>query len=147
MAWPPPTLPTTRTNTTVSADTHPADHNAANLAINDIVGWVKPTAWAPLTLINGWANIGGNQAAQYRKVGDEVQLRGMLVGTTNGTTAFNLPAGHRPIANQDVALSAYGGGAVGALAVVNASTGAFSIYAAGTGYGQVGINVRFSTVT
>lgn len=37
MAWPPPTLPTTRTNTTVMTDTHPAEHNAVNLAINDIV--------------------------------------------------------------------------------------------------------------
>lgn len=37
MAWPPPTLPTNRIDTTVMAGTHPADHNAANLAINDIV--------------------------------------------------------------------------------------------------------------
>lgn len=37
MAWPPPTLPTSRTNTTVMADTHPADHNAVNLAVNDLV--------------------------------------------------------------------------------------------------------------
>lgn len=41
MAWPPPTLPTTRTDTTVMATTHPADHNAANLAINDTVARVK----------------------------------------------------------------------------------------------------------
>lgn len=37
MAWPPPTLPTNRTNATPQLDTHAADHNAANQAINDIV--------------------------------------------------------------------------------------------------------------
>lgn len=37
MTWPPPALPTTRTNTTVMVNTHPAEHNAVNLAINDIV--------------------------------------------------------------------------------------------------------------
>jgi hypothetical protein len=41
MAWPPPALPTTRTNTTVQFDTHPADHNAVNLAVNDIVAHVQ----------------------------------------------------------------------------------------------------------
>src|SRR6478735_5250807 len=37
MAWPPPTLPINRTDATPQQTTHAADHNAANLAINDIV--------------------------------------------------------------------------------------------------------------
>lgn len=37
MAWPPPTLPIDRTNALPQQDTHPSDHNAANLAINDLV--------------------------------------------------------------------------------------------------------------
>jgi len=37
MPYPPPTLPVNRTNATAQQDTHPADHNAANLAINDVV--------------------------------------------------------------------------------------------------------------
>ena len=37
MAWPPPVLPINRTNATPQLDNHVADHNAANLAINDIV--------------------------------------------------------------------------------------------------------------
>jgi hypothetical protein len=41
MAWPPPTLPTNRTNADAQQDTHPADHNAANLAINDTAGKLK----------------------------------------------------------------------------------------------------------
>ena len=37
MAWPPPTLPTNRTDATPQQTTHAGDHNAANQAINDIV--------------------------------------------------------------------------------------------------------------
>ena len=40
MAWPPPTLSTNRTNATPQHDSHAADHNAANLAINDLVAMV-----------------------------------------------------------------------------------------------------------
>lgn len=42
MAWPPPVLPITRTNADAQKDTHPSDHNAANLAINDLVAWTTP---------------------------------------------------------------------------------------------------------
>lgn len=38
MAWPPPVLPTNRTNATPQLDTHAADHNAYALAMNDVVG-------------------------------------------------------------------------------------------------------------
>lgn len=48
MAWPPPPLTTTRTNTTVMTDQHPADHNAENLAINDIVAHIN-AVWTPYT--------------------------------------------------------------------------------------------------
>jgi hypothetical protein len=41
MAFPPPTLPTNRTNATPQIDTHPADHNAVNAAVNDTVGAVN----------------------------------------------------------------------------------------------------------
>jgi hypothetical protein len=41
MSWPPPVLPTNRTNDDLQQNTHPADHNAANLAINDIVAHVS----------------------------------------------------------------------------------------------------------
>lgn len=36
MVWPIPTLPTNRTNDTPSLDTHAADHNDANAAINEL---------------------------------------------------------------------------------------------------------------
>src|SRR5258707_1040517 len=41
MAWPPPSLPTNRTNAAPQQDTHPADHNALALAMNDTVAQVK----------------------------------------------------------------------------------------------------------
>jgi len=37
MAYPPAVLPTNRTNATAQADTHPADHNQVNAAVNDTV--------------------------------------------------------------------------------------------------------------
>ena len=41
MAWPPPVLPINRSNADPQMDQHPADHNAANLAINDLVAKTK----------------------------------------------------------------------------------------------------------
>jgi hypothetical protein len=53
MAWPPPVLPTNRTNATPQQDTHPADHNAVNLAVNDLVTHVQ--AYGPgATSTSGW---------------------------------------------------------------------------------------------
>lgn len=64
-------------------------------------GWelitTVPTGWASPTLLNSWVNAGGvYQVAQYRKVGDMVQLRGSVKNGTVGTAMFNLPAGFRP---------------------------------------------------
>lgn len=39
--WPPPVLPINRTDATYQQGVHPGDHNAANLAINDIVPQVQ----------------------------------------------------------------------------------------------------------
>jgi len=41
MAWPPASLPTNRTNATPQTNTHPADHNAVNAAVNDTVAHVQ----------------------------------------------------------------------------------------------------------
>jgi hypothetical protein len=45
MAYPPPVLPINRDNATPQQDTHPADHNAVNLAVNDITTVLGP--WPP----------------------------------------------------------------------------------------------------
>lgn len=62
---------------------------------------VSSTDWVPLTLGFGWSNYGGRQAAQWRKVMDEVQLRGTIRFTTAGWVnnwVFSLPSGARPVA-------------------------------------------------
>lgn len=63
---------------------------------------VVPTAvpWQPLAYATGWANYGsGFELGQYRKVGDEVQLRGLInCGTGAGATIATLPVGYRPSA-------------------------------------------------
>lgn len=59
----------------------------------------KTGAWAALPLANGATIFGGTyRAPQYRKVGDRVELRG-LVGTppANNTNFALLPAGFRPL--------------------------------------------------
>ena len=64
MAWPPPTLPINRQNLTPQQATHPADHNAANLAINDLV-----------------AKINGDNAAGRLTA---LETRGGYIGTSSG---------------------------------------------------------------
>lgn len=100
----------------------------ANLANNDVIDepWVDAvtnvltalavTAWVAPTLGNAWVNFGGAyQVAQYRKVGDEVELRGVIKGGTMNVAAFTLPAGFRPPAlNQFATVS---GGVYGYITV------------------------------
>jgi hypothetical protein len=57
MAWPPPVLPINRTNATPQLDTHAADHNAVNLAVNDLVARVQTIdaeqhAWAGVITVS-----------------------------------------------------------------------------------------------
>jgi hypothetical protein len=58
LAWPPPVLPTNRTDATAQLATHPADHNAVNQAMNDVV----PVVAQNISQINalyanaGWLN-------------------------------------------------------------------------------------------
>lgn len=51
--------------------------------------------WTALTLLNSWVNIVGAQAAQYRMIGDMVQVR-MAIEDGTASTLFTLPAGFRP---------------------------------------------------
>jgi len=57
-------------------------------------------AWSALTLNTGgnWANLGGNWAnAAYKKVGDLVFMRGLVVRSSGADTLIaTLPSGYRP---------------------------------------------------
>jgi hypothetical protein len=61
------------------------------------------TPWTGVTFQNGWVNFGGAyQTAQYRKVGDVVQVRGVIKSGTVGSIAFTLPVGFRPPAKLQI---------------------------------------------
>lgn len=57
-----------------------------------------PPAWTPVAgFLNGWVNYGTWPLAAYRKIGDEVSLRGLIRNGTVPATAFNMPVGFRPM--------------------------------------------------
>lgn len=77
---------------------------AVDNAIATAAGVAAPGAWQNATPTTGWSNYStgatGYRGLQYRKVGSEVIIRGMLLrsGTTaaGGSTVFTLPVGFRP---------------------------------------------------
>jgi len=87
---------------------------------SSLIPQVAITPWTAPTLLNGWVNVAATTwaPAAYRKVGDEVQLRGLIsrptaVGVGAASIMFNLPSGFRPpvglIVTGDVAAANYGG--------------------------------------
>lgn len=84
-----------------------------NLATNDVISeaWVDavvdtitPTAWTAVTFQGAWVNFGAPyQVAQYRKIGDVVQMRGVIKSGALNTAAMTLPVGFRPPATQQFA--------------------------------------------
>lgn len=94
---------------------------------------LDPTAWTAPAFLNGWANIGGAfQVAQYRRVGDVVELRGVIAGGTIGLACFQLPVGFRPPANVNFACESA------------AAHGAFAVTATGNVVTTAGSNAAFS---
>ena len=108
-----------------------------------VLGRVGSTGWTAVTFQNSWANYGaGYQGVEYRKVGDMVQLRGVLnTAGTSATAAFTLPVGFRPLASLSIS-AANSVGAQIAMLDINASTGVVLIYYVGTD--SVGISTQFS---
>lgn len=88
MAWPPPVLPTNRTNATPQQDTHPADHNAVNLAVNDTVAQVQGIlSQLSSTGPGGFGNVG------YIKYGQMVGGTAGPGGNVKIARSLILPAG------------------------------------------------------
>lgn len=82
----------------------------------EISTYVAPTPWTAVTFTGAWVNYGAPyQVAQYRKVGDEIQVRGLIKSGVSGTAAFTLPAGFRPLA--DYVLPSNAAGAYASLTV------------------------------
>lgn len=52
---------------------------------------------APGSFLNSWADFGaGTRTTRYRRVGDRVEIEGLVTGGTLNATVFTLPAGYRP---------------------------------------------------
>lgn len=114
--------------------------NAVADAVNANTTARTPGAWTALTLTNGWQSYGsGYQVAQYRKVGDMVQVRGLVknTGISPPSTLAVLPTGHRPPANLQFAQEGSG-----AHAFVEASSGG-NLNFMGPAPGQTALNINF----
>lgn len=73
---------------------------AANLNNNFNECYKADSGWQDMTLINNWGTYTQNyQKAQYRKIGNQVFLRGMIISGSNNTYATVLPEGYRPAFN------------------------------------------------
>ena len=72
---------------------------ARDAELEDYLGRTGTTRWTALQFVAGWANYGsGWNIAQARKVGDEVQLRGLVThpGSVSGSVAMmTIPIGYR----------------------------------------------------
>jgi hypothetical protein len=63
--------------------------------------YIQDEDWQSLTLLNSWTNLGlGYTGAQYRKIGDLVLIRGVIVNNPiSVSTIATLPVGYRPLGN------------------------------------------------
>jgi hypothetical protein len=86
MAWPPPVLPINRTNATPQLDTHAADHNAVNQAVNDLVVNANGTTLAFAAQVAG---LGASSTARFRMWSAQVAQTTDLSGAVDVT----IPAG------------------------------------------------------
>ena len=66
------------------------------------------TTWTAVTYENSWSDyLAGYQGVEYRKNGDNVEIRGMMKGGSIVQNAFTLPVGFRP--PEDLVFNFYGG--------------------------------------
>ena len=58
----------------------------------------SPQEWVDVTFENSWVNFGGGfNDCQYRKVGNDVEIRGMVKDGTIPATIFTIPENFRPV--------------------------------------------------
>jgi hypothetical protein len=70
---------------------------ADDMEVKEITDPTLVTGWMPATLNNSWINYGTPyQQAEYRRVGDEVQVRGLIKSGSSGVSVLTLPVGFRP---------------------------------------------------
>lgn len=91
MAWPPPVFPTNRTNATPQQDTHPADHNAIALAINDTVTHFAQHEADNANGFNGVNSAFKAQVAGIWQFGSFRMYTASISATTDGAGAVTVP--------------------------------------------------------
>lgn len=74
------------------------------LTNTDLNASLASTAWTAVSYTNSWVDFDAARAVQYRKVGDEVQLRGLMKSGTVGSSSFTLPSGFRPSRQEEYAV-------------------------------------------
>lgn len=110
----------------------------------DVQALAVPTAWVAPTLGNSWV-VAFSNTVGYRKVGDVVQLRGMIQSGTLNTTIFTLPSGFRPVQEADFAQSSNGAG-IANVKIINSGVVQVSYYLSGSN-GWVALDgIQFATV-
>jgi hypothetical protein len=124
---------------TVPAAGQPVSASTFGIPVANQLNGIAPTAWTNLTLQNGWTNASGQQAAQYRKIGDMVQLRGGIAGGTLNAIAFTLPVGFRPSITVRTPIT----GASGSMITIDAA-GNCAVY--GSDNSLLGFLVQFSVL-
>lgn len=108
----------------------------------------NPEPWIPMDLTGtGWSNYGaGWVEAAYRKVGDIVQIRGLIGGGTVGTAIAVMPVGYRPVQNNILTGQVDYGAGYQAARIDILSSGLLRAYWNGGAAGYLSINVEYSTV-
>lgn len=97
-------------NITIAGTAYPVPSSAAdtNWAADQVAfeqavaAALAPPTWLAPSFTNSWVNSGtGTQTAGYWKdANGTVHLRGTIKSGTNGTSAFTLPAGYRPLLSE-----------------------------------------------
>lgn len=89
-------------------------------------------SWQSMLLINGWASVAGSATASYRLSmdGSHVELAGQISSGTQGTVAFVLPAGFRPITQKVLTAANNISGGAGRLLTI-ATDGQITVGSAG----------------
>lgn len=95
-----------------------ADTNATD--ITALKAATAVTAWANLTLQNGWTNYAGYGTARYRKVGDIVYLMGGAQSGAVGSVVCTIPVGFRSPQTFQIPQATWAG--VGVITVGNDGT-------------------------
>lgn len=73
--------------------------------LNELI--VPDSGWIAVTFENSWEDYGSGFApCAFRKIGDEVYLKGLMKLGTVGASAFTLPVGYRPAETNIFAIQA-----------------------------------------